>query len=212
MYLSTSKYSTDAIPSWEVSRCSINEKLLSVQTRHPLVRLLNHHNPVHTIWFYFHKINISNIFSHTLGLPNSPFPSGFPRQQPACIRHLSIRAKRFYQLILLDLITGIIFREINVLWGSSIWNLLKSSIIPSLLDTNIFLSTLSSNNLIQRYSLGVGDEIKHLCRNSVAFSPQAKYADWGTATGRRILVPTLRIEGRRMVSAGEPTLPSISVF
>jgi hypothetical protein len=26
--------------------------------------------------------------------------------------------------------------------------------------------------------------------NSVAFSPQANYTDWATATGRRILVPT----------------------
>jgi hypothetical protein len=37
-------------------------------------------------------------------------------------------------------------------------------------------------------------------KNSVAFSPQANYIDWATATGRRILVPTFADRG---VSRGQ---------
>jgi hypothetical protein len=37
--------------------------------------------------------------------------------------------------------------------------------------------------------------IIHKQTNSVAFSPQANYADWATATGRRILVPAFMHRG-----------------
>jgi hypothetical protein len=45
--------------------------------------------------------------------------------------------------------------------------------------------------------------------NSVAFSPQANYTDWATATCRRNLVPTLWIEGCRVVSAADPLLVNL---
>jgi hypothetical protein len=48
-------------------------------------------------------------------------------------------------------------------------------------------------------------------RPTVAFSPQANYTDWATATGRRILVPTFV---DRMVSRGQrggtPTAVNLS--
>jgi hypothetical protein len=40
--------------------------------------------------------------------------------------------------------------------------------------------------------------------NSVFFSPQTNYTDRVTAAGRRIIVPTLRIEGCRVVSPAIP--------
>jgi hypothetical protein len=53
----------------------------------------------------------------------------------------------------------------------------------------------------------------HKKENSVAFSMQANYTDSATATGRRILVPTL---ADKEVSRGqrdaEPPRPLISVF
>jgi hypothetical protein len=49
-------------------------------------------------------------------------------------------------------------------------------------------------------------------KNSVALSPQANYADWSTATCQLNLVPTLRIEGCRVVSAAGPQRSLISVF
>jgi hypothetical protein len=42
--------------------------------------------------------------------------------------------------------------------------------------------------------------------NSVAFSPQANYTDWATATGRRISVPTFVDRGvSRDLRSGSPT-------
>jgi hypothetical protein len=48
--------------------------------------------------------------------------------------------------------------------------------------------------------------------NSVAFSLQANYTDWATATCRRNLVPNLRIEGCRVVSAADPSRPLMNTW
>jgi hypothetical protein len=47
--------------------------------------------------------------------------------------------------------------------------------------------------------------------NSVAFSSQANYTDWATATGRRILMPTFMDRGvSRGQRSGTPTAVNLS--
>jgi hypothetical protein len=52
---------------------------------------------------------------------------------------------------------------------------------------------------------------QHQKRNSMAFSPQANYADWTTATGRRILVATFADRGvSRDHRSGTPAAVNLS--
>jgi hypothetical protein len=47
--------------------------------------------------------------------------------------------------------------------------------------------------------------------NSVAFSPQANYTDWATATCQRIVVPTFVDRGvSRGMRGGSPTVAKLS--
>ena len=62
----------------ETYRTLWNQKVhCHIRNRHPLLRTLNHINPVHAILFSSRSILI--LFSHiSIGLPSDLFPSGFP--------------------------------------------------------------------------------------------------------------------------------------
>jgi ABC-type arginine transport system ATPase subunit len=56
-----------------------------------------------------------------------------------------------------------------------------------------------------------GEQKQKQKKNSVAFSPQANYTDWATATCRRNLVPTLVDRGVSRGQRGEsPTVVNLS--
>jgi hypothetical protein len=79
-----------------------------------------------------------------------------------------------------------------------------------------YCTTMCTTALLTCYGAGHGCKISDIFTNktnSVAFSPQANYTDWATATGRRILVPTF---ADRVVShcqrGGSHTVVNLSVL
>jgi hypothetical protein len=70
---------------------------------------------------------------------------------------------------------------------------------------------ISEMSLDQNISRGCHIHIPYKQTNSVAFSPQANYTDWETATGWQILVPTFVDRGVSRGQRGEtPTAVNLS--
>ena len=95
-----------------------------------------------------------------LSLPSGPFPQ-ILHQNPYAPFLSPTHATCPLYLILLDLITLIIFREQCRAQSSSLCSLFKSLVSSSLFGPNIFLSTLTSNNLSHSFSINVTDQVPH---------------------------------------------------
>jgi len=85
-----------------------------------------------------------------LCLPSGLFPSGSPTKLLYAFNIFLMCAVCPNHFTLLDFITLIIFGEAYKLWNPSLCNLLQVPDTPSLLDSNIPLSTLFSNTLNYR--------------------------------------------------------------
>ena len=81
-----------------------------------------------------------------LGLPSSPFPSGFPTKTLYTTLFATIRATWPAHLILLDFITRIILGEQYRSLSSSLCSFLHYLVTSSLLGPNILLNTLFSKH------------------------------------------------------------------
>jgi hypothetical protein len=116
-------------------------------------------HPVHTFTPCFPKSHYSIILPSRS--PNGLFPSGFPTKILYAFLIYTMRATFSTQFILLHLITLIICGEAYKLWRYSLWSLLHSSTISSLLCPNILFSTLLSNALNLCSSRSVRDQVPH---------------------------------------------------
>ena len=96
-----------------------------------------------------------------LGLPSCPFPSGFPTKILYTPLSWPIRATCPAHLILLDFITRTILGEEYKLFSSSLFNLLHSPVISSLLGPNILLKTKFSNTISFLSSRNVSHQASH---------------------------------------------------
>ena len=90
-----------------------------------------------------------------------PLTSGFPINTLYMILHSPLHATCSAHLIILDFITRTILGEQYQSWSSLLCTFLHSPVNSSLLDPNIFLSTLFSNTLSLHSSLSVRDQVLH---------------------------------------------------
>ena len=108
----------------------------------------------------------------------------FPYQNPVC----AVCATCPAHLILPDLMTLIILGEEYKSLSSSLYSLLPSPDMSSLLSPNILLCTLFSNTLSLRSSLKVIDKVSHLyieqekLHFSISWSLYFQIANWKTKT------------------------------
>ena len=115
------------------------------RTNPPITPILSQINPVHVTQFYVLKINFNTILLSTLCLPSALFASDVPTRTLHVSLLTPIRATCPAHLILLDLITWTILCEQYRSVSSSLCSLLHSLATSSLLNPNIFLSTLFSD-------------------------------------------------------------------
>ena len=127
--------------SQEFANCPYLEPDQSISCHHP------------TSWKFF------LIFSYLrLAIQSGLFRSGFPSRTSLLS---PIHATCPSYLILLDLIIRIVFGEQYESLSYSLCGFPHSPFNSSLLDPNTFLSTLFSNTLSVRFSLGVSDRVAH---------------------------------------------------
>ena len=151
-YLETSRFAA----SQEIPHILWNAKVhYHVHNSQPPVPILSQVNPVQTPTLHFLKIHLNII------RPNCLFYSGFPTKTLYTPLLSPIRATCLIHLILLDFITRTILGEQYRSLSSSLCSFLHSPVTSFLLATNIPLSTLFSNTLSLRSSLGVSDQVSH---------------------------------------------------
>ena len=109
---------------------------------------------------YFLKIHLNSIIPSMPGSPKWSLYLRFPNKTLYMPLLSSIRATCPTQLIPLDLINRTILGEEYRL-SSSLCSFLHSPLTSSLLDQNILLNTLFSNNFSPRSSLNVSDQVPH---------------------------------------------------
>jgi ABC-type anion transport system duplicated permease subunit len=108
-----------------------------------------------------HPISILILSSHIrLGLPNGPFPSGFPTKILHAVLIFPTHAT-FPTHLIFPFITLIKSGDAHNLWSSLFCSLLKSLATSFLLDPNMLLSTLFSNTFVLYSYLSVIDQVSH---------------------------------------------------
>ena len=106
-------------------------------------------------------ISGQNISHLCMGLPSGLFPSGFPTKTLYEPHHSSTSATWPTQHILLDFITSTILGWEYRPLSSSLCTFFHFLVSSSLLESNILLNTLFSNNLSLYYSLNVSDQVSY---------------------------------------------------
>jgi len=126
----------------------------------PPVPILNQIDPVQAPKSHFLKIHLNSILP---SMPGSPKWSLYPRLPNKTLYTpllSSICATWPTNLIPLALIKTILGEQYRSL-SSSLCSFLHSPVTSTLLDQNILLNTLFSNNFIPRFSFNVNDQVRH---------------------------------------------------
>jgi hypothetical protein len=107
---------TELSPSWGTAKCAATQELTGilwhtnvqyrVHKNTPLVPIISHINPIHTIPSYLSKIHFNTVHLPTTCFPSGLFPSDVPTNIPS-----PIRATCPAHLILFDLSILIILGE-----------------------------------------------------------------------------------------------------
>ena len=144
-------------PSWETNWFAASQEIPRI-SRNPKVHYRTHNlpppssilgqpNPVHIPTSHLLEIH-PNIIHPSKPRSSLWSPSlRFPHQDPIHLLSLPIHATWPAQFILLDFITRKILGEAYKSFSSSLCNLLHSPVTLSLLDPNILLNTVFSNDL-----------------------------------------------------------------
>jgi hypothetical protein len=133
----TSYLLTELSPSWGAANCAAPQELPSilwkpkvqyrVHKSPPLVPILSHINPIHSIPSYLRSV--LKLSTHLrLGLPSGLFPFGFPTNILYAFLFSPIRTTCPAHLVILDLIVLIILGEEYKLWNSSLCSFLQSPV------------------------------------------------------------------------------------
>jgi len=127
-----------------------------------VVPILSQMHQVHNFPPYCTKIHFNIILQTTPLYPGLSlvFVFGFSNQDTVNI-FLALMRATCPAHILVDFITLIKFCELYMLWSSSLCSLFQPPTTSSILDPNIFFSTLFSNTLILCISLSVKDQVPH---------------------------------------------------
>jgi hypothetical protein len=121
-------------------------------------------------------VHVRILFNHLcLGVPSGPFHSGFPTNILCAFLFSPIVASSP------AITTSLRVAEEHKLWSPSLCCFLQTHVTSSLLDPNIFLSTLFSNTYYLTFSLNVRDFRQHTKRQKVL--------DWMVAKITRIRSP-----------------------
>ena len=110
---------------------------------------------------HFVKIHINITHTSTPGSSKWSPSLRCTHQHPVYASHLPIRATCPAHLIIFDFITRRVYGEQYRSLSSFLCSFLHSRVKPSLLGSNILLSTLFSNTLSQRSSLSMSDQVSH---------------------------------------------------